>query len=136
MEVDEEDLGSPHIMVALAVLPVIAMVAGMSPAGAMAMKNWWEGKILDKTEEEIAREIPVFRVRKPQVATTQKKGKKKVPAVPYAKIQIAIKDYAIMEIISQIPVKGGGMEKAGPAPRGFLERQARDLMDKVSRHKK
>ena len=61
MEVEEENLGSPHVMVALAVLPAMAILPGMTPTQQQIMKNWWD-KILDKSEEEIAREIPVFRV--------------------------------------------------------------------------
>ena len=135
VEVEEENLGSPHVMVALAVLPAMAILPGMTPTQQQIMKNWWD-KILDKSEEEIAREIPVFRVRKPQVATAlQKKGKKTVPSVPYAKLQFAVKDYQVQDILCSIMINGGGMEKAGPAPRGFLERQARELLEKVSKKK-
>ena len=132
---EDENLGSPRIMVALAVLPAMAILPGMTPAQQQIMKSWWE-KILDETEEEIAREIPVFRVRKPQVTTAQqKKGKKTVPAAPYAKIQFAVKDYQVQDILCTIMTRGGGMEKAGPAPRGFLERQARELLEKVGKKK-
>ena len=135
MEVEEENLGSPHVMVALAVLPAMATLGGMTPEQQLVMKNWWD-KILDKTEDEIAREIPVFRVRKPQVATVvQKKGKKTVPGAPYAKLQFAVKDYQVQDILCSIMIRGGGMEKAGPAPRGFLERQARELLEKCSKKK-
>ena len=135
-EVEMEAIGSPHVMVAMATLPAVFLVElAYSAEDIRKVKLWWDEKIVKASEEEVGAEIPIFKVRKPQTPSKgrmNKKGKVEIPEV-YGKLIVAFKNQEVAEILNRGLVQAGSVRKTGPAPRGWLERQAQDLLSRYSK---
>ena len=132
-EEEVEQLGSPHVMVAMATLPAIFKVEkAYSADDIRAVKTWWDEMIVKASEDEVGREIPIFKVRKPQTPSKGRKSKKGKIEVPemYGKLVVAFRNQEVAEILHRGLTHSGAVRKTGPAPRGWLERQAQEMLNK------
>ena len=135
-EAEMEAIGSPHVMVAMATLPAIFLVELVYSADDIRkVKLWWDETIVKASEEEVGAEIPIFKVRKPQTPSKGKLNKKGKVVIPetYGKLIVAFKNQEVAEILHRGLVFAGSVRKTGPAPRGWLERQAQDLLSRYSK---
>ena len=84
----------------------------------------WNGKISQAgSSEDLASAVKVFRQSK--FRTGKKKG--------WIRMQIMILDNGFESLVHETLKHLGYQEKAGPAPKGALEREAQRLLDKLRR---
>ena len=146
------NIGSPHIRVSLQSLGTMINSADADPDFQLKMKKWWAEFIVEKTPEEIAVEIEIWRVQQPKKSTKNWKkggvGKKALASTSsasgaaaeeegaeaeanYTKVQMRMKDQAIQQMISNEIMRRGGLMKTGGAPASPGEREVKRLLKKV-----
>ena len=130
---DPEELGSPHICIALQGLVALMQDPLVAEAKRADLKKWWLSKIQGKNEEEAKGEILMWRLRKPQKSKPVKMGNR--PAGEFAKLTCSFKDPAVELLVCQCLADMGSVRKRGTAPRGWLEREASRLLRKVQKGK-
>ena len=124
------NLGAPHIFIAM-----IAIQAMLNDSSLVNMENEkssllasWKKHIEGKSEEEIHGMIKIFRVRKPQ-----KQSKQKGMSSDYTKVTLCLDPCLEIPIMAMLK-KAGAIRKSGKAPRGFLEREASTLLNRMSKN--
>ena len=122
-------LPSPHVFIALQAISALIQ-AGVPneqpPALALRqqLKTAWDEQVKGKEELDLLKTIKIYRGRKPQ---KQAKGQQK-----HYKLIMCISD-PLQQIFADYLVATGAKEKAGQAPRGYLEREAANLMRKLNK---
>lgn len=128
-----EKQGSPHVKVALAGLLKIFGGEKLPLEGREKLRAWWS-MLCEGGEEKVAREIPVWKCRKPQ-KTNEKANKRKKHPAQYAKLTFSIKNQEVEELVARALEVLGGQRKVGPPPRSTLEREASKILDKVRKQR-
>jgi hypothetical protein len=130
-DVKEEipQLPSPHVYIALQVIGALIQKGvpnEQPPALALRqqLKTAWDTQVKDKEELELLKTIKIYRGRKPQ---KQAKGQPK-----HFKLIICMSD-PLQQIFADYLVATGAKEKAGQAPKSYLEREAAALMRKLNK---
>ena len=131
-KMDEDKLGAPHLVIAMQSMHQL-LVADRSQWGDEAKKalqeleKAWVGlKIAEMEETQATQIVKVWKARKPQKqAKGHKMGK-------YVKLNFAMDDRLACSL-HQVLLLTGCVEKAGKAPRGFLEREAARLLQKFQK---
>lgn len=128
---EEEELGSPHIMIALNVLHAFLSADQsnynqQANAAHTAMVEAWTLTTPEQLDEAQTRDlIRVWRVRKPQ-----KQGKTKVAQGNYVKLQLSLRQDLALPL-KELLLHIGAVVKHGKAPRGYMEREASRLLGVV-----
>ena len=122
-------LPSPHIFIALQAISALIQTGvpnEQPPALALRqqLKTAWDDQVKGKEELELLKTIKIFRGRKPQKQT---KGQQK-----HYKLIMCMND-PLQQILADYLVATGAKEKAGQAPRSYLEREAANLMRKLNK---
>ena len=61
-----KDVGSPHVRIAVASLLSLNKTPELDPAFKESFSIWWKENIADKTPDDIAKAVSVWKIRKPQ----------------------------------------------------------------------
>jgi hypothetical protein len=133
---DMEDMGSPHVKVAL--VTILSMIEEMSKNPVRwgeadphwqvlaSIKEWWMQEIQSKDEAYVQEQIQIFKVRKPQVnsAGWTRKGIKHQARMPveegeddsYYKIELRLVNKTVQRNILALCMELGGVVKEGTPP--------------------
>jgi hypothetical protein len=131
---EQEDLGSPHVKIAL--VTILAMIEEMSKNPARwtdsdphfqvltSVREWWMQEIQSKDEAHVHEQI--FKVRKPLVSSAgwRRKGIKHHERMPvedaqdtsYYKIELCLVNKVIQKNILALCMEMGGVIKEGAPP--------------------
>ena len=123
-----DDLGAPHIFIAM--MAIQAMINDSTLVNMeehAALLAVWKLKVEGKSEEDVHSIIRVFRARKPQ-----KQSKQKGLTAEYVKITLCM-DPMLEAPITSLLRKIGSIRKSGKAPRGYLEREASSLLNRMTK---
>jgi hypothetical protein len=134
-----EDLGSPHIRIALKCLKALTSEA-LNPLFRTQLHTWWQAKVDDRDPSDLAGEIQIWKLQKPQQQTAgwrQKKGSKKEEAkeeeeAEYCKLTLALRDPALQEgLLTELTRLFSAVAKPGVAPRMGRERKVSELLANI-----
>ena len=126
---DPEELGPPHVLIALDGIKAMINDMTLSTEVRKDLMLLWKDKIESKNLDTLLITLQVWKCRKPQTQGIKKKGK---PAGgEYAKLQFSVSDMDIELLLCKALLSQGAVRKWGSAPRGWLERQAQQLLAKV-----
>eukprot|EP00929_Paragymnodinium_shiwhaense_P074649 TRINITY_DN38210_c0_g1_i1.p2 TRINITY_DN38210_c0_g1~~TRINITY_DN38210_c0_g1_i1.p2 ORF type:complete len:238 (-),score=89.65 TRINITY_DN38210_c0_g1_i1:700-1413(-) len=123
-EVNMASLGPPYIHMWAAVAEYLA--SDKSTAAAGPFQEYWELIKKSAKPEDIAEDVRMFRCRKPG---KDSRVKDKV------KVQFAILNSGLEKAVMACLKAAGGERKVGAAPRGYLEREAKALLDAMTEKK-
>lgn len=132
---------SAHVQVALKSLQSLAQIPGLEkdhPALFQALSTFWSEVVQVKSEEELASQIPIFKIFRPKVpsrAVTEKMGR------VYARLVYRFKPpglqcsraAAVGEALEDYSRAMGWQVMHGTAPRGGKERTAVDILKQLTR---
>ena len=121
-------LPSPHVYIGVKAIGGVIQLGskGETPEATASrdlMKKAWDLQIKGQSETKVLDSLKVWRGRKPQ---KQSKGKKCL------KLILCIAD-PLQEHLVNYLVQTGGQLKQGQAPKGYLEREAANLMKKLGK---
>ena len=126
-----EDIGSPHVMVALAFLQKAQKMEVLKQGVRDRIKEWWSKEVDGRAPEEVAAAVPVFKMRKPQKPSRVKAdwGEDQT----YAKLTMRLRDEELMEMLAKELTAAGAVMKGGIAPRKGTEREVLQLLKAVQK---
>ena len=125
MDVDDSDMGPPHLAIGLAGIEALVADEQVEAGPKNIMRQWWVQYVEKAANaQQLALELKSWRCRKPKKPTEKKKGVPKGDS--YAKLSFAVKtpemEEVLVEALSKLGASGRSAHLRGGPSSGRPER--------------